>query len=242
MTGLVVPGRTGGFITGGGERDGLVRMALTSDGMDEDGIIDSPGVSSCDASNHFPSFLCTFCWIPQFAPSKPKTVGATSRISCETCWRAILDLSICWVCGEMVLRGDHLISLGWCFWHLACFSCLLCKTPLGSERLEELVEEEAFGLFEGVKRGKRDLLDEGVPIQRRKVRLGAIELERVPVCEECERKDVSDWPRRHSLGQLTAALDDRGLSCSRVAMFNEIIPEGPRLKEDNKVNITQTNC
>merc|ERR1712225_141435 len=53
-----------------------------------------------------------------------------TRIVCKPCWRAVLDLSICWVCGECIVRGDEVVSLGWCFWHRGCFGCLLCGTRL----------------------------------------------------------------------------------------------------------------
>lgn len=33
---------------------------------------------------------------------------------------------MCWVCGELVVRGDECVSLGWCFWHRACYGCLVC--------------------------------------------------------------------------------------------------------------------
>ncbi|KFY93779.1 hypothetical protein V500_03536 [Pseudogymnoascus sp. VKM F-4518 (FW-2643)] len=54
-----------------------------------------------------PSFLCTFCWLPQYPPSPLKTLGTESRICCQGCWEQILDLAICWVCGEVVVRCDE---------------------------------------------------------------------------------------------------------------------------------------
>jgi hypothetical protein len=50
---------------------------------------------------------------------------------CYQCWRAVLDLSICWVCGEIIARGDEVVSLGWCFWHWGCFGCLVYWGRLG---------------------------------------------------------------------------------------------------------------
>lgn len=76
-----------------------------------------------------PSFICTFCWSPQYPPSKPKLVGS-SRISCAFCHAAVLNLSICWACGEIIVRSQEVVSLGWCFWHRSCFGCLLCATRI----------------------------------------------------------------------------------------------------------------
>lgn len=58
-------------------------------------------------------------------------LGRSARLACELCTAALLDLSICWVCGEVVFRGDECVSFGWCFWHRACYGCLLC----GSRRI-----------------------------------------------------------------------------------------------------------
>merc|ERR1712225_136038 len=77
-----------------------------------------------------PAFTCTICWQRQARGSQPKLLGSSARIVCKPCWRAVLDLSICWVCGECIVRGDEVVSLGWCFWHRGCFGCLLCGTRL----------------------------------------------------------------------------------------------------------------
>lgn len=69
------------------------------------------------------SFLCTFCWVPQYPPSPLRTLGAESRICCLRCWEQILDLAICWVCGEVVVRCEDAVSLGWCFWHRGAGGC-----------------------------------------------------------------------------------------------------------------------
>ncbi|KAI1467283.1 uncharacterized protein F4812DRAFT_460132 [Daldinia caldariorum] len=34
------------------------------------------------------------------------------------------------VCGETVVRGEEGVSLGWCFWHRACYGCLFCGSRL----------------------------------------------------------------------------------------------------------------
>lgn len=69
-------------------------------------------------------FTCTFCYHLSAGP--PHVLGRSARLACAPCHAALLDLSICWVCGELVFRGDECVSLGWCFWHRACYGCLLC--------------------------------------------------------------------------------------------------------------------
>ncbi|KFY79483.1 hypothetical protein V499_01543 [Pseudogymnoascus sp. VKM F-103] len=85
-----------------------------------------------------PSFLCTFCWLPQYPPIHPKTLGTESRICCPPCYERILDLAICWVCGEVIVRTEEAVSLGWCFRHRHCFGRLICgeKLAVGDGRLE----------------------------------------------------------------------------------------------------------
>ncbi|KAK8055885.1 hypothetical protein PG993_001112 [Apiospora rasikravindrae] len=55
-------------------------------------------------------FTCTFCWHLSRGP--PHVLGRAARLTCEACYNAIIDLAICWVCGEVVCRGDECISLG----------------------------------------------------------------------------------------------------------------------------------
>jgi hypothetical protein len=30
----------------------------------------------------------------------------------------------------MIFRGDECVSFGWCFWHRACYGCLLCGSKV----------------------------------------------------------------------------------------------------------------
>ena len=71
-----------------------------------------------------PSFTCTFCHC--LTLGRPEVLGRSARLACYPCSSALLDLSICWVCGEMIVRGEECVSFGWCFWHRACYGCLLC--------------------------------------------------------------------------------------------------------------------
>ncbi|GKT53361.1 mediator of RNA polymerase II transcription [Colletotrichum tofieldiae] len=55
-------------------------------------------------------FTCTFCYQPSDDP--PHVVGHEARLTCSPCHAALIDLAICWVCGEIVYRGDECVSLG----------------------------------------------------------------------------------------------------------------------------------
>lgn len=68
-------------------------------------------------------FTCTFCH--ELCAGPPHILGRCARLACGACHTAILDLSICWVCGELIVRNSECVSFGWCFWHRACFGCLL---------------------------------------------------------------------------------------------------------------------
>ncbi|ROV89534.1 hypothetical protein VSDG_08537 [Cytospora chrysosperma] len=80
---------------------------------------------------HPETFLCTFCWRPRHAgdATPSMVVGRGARLACGPCYGALLDLAVCWVCGEVVFRGDECVSLGWCFWHRSCYGCLVCGDP-----------------------------------------------------------------------------------------------------------------
>ncbi|KAG5978770.1 hypothetical protein E4U55_005962 [Claviceps digitariae] len=92
-------------------------------------------------------FTCTFCY--RLSAQKPHVLGRSARLTCAECYAVIIDLSICWACGELVLREADSVSFGWCFWHRACYGCLLCgsrKLRLGvlsSRKLEASTDEEA---------------------------------------------------------------------------------------------------
>ncbi|KAI0874339.1 hypothetical protein GGS24DRAFT_516702 [Hypoxylon argillaceum] len=53
-------------------------------------------------------FTCTFCW--HVVPHKgggPSVLGPSARLACDACARAIVDLAICWVCGELVFHAEE---------------------------------------------------------------------------------------------------------------------------------------
>ncbi|KAK1598606.1 uncharacterized protein LY79DRAFT_505902 [Colletotrichum navitas] len=48
-------------------------------------------------------FTCTFCYQTS---EDPHVVGHEARLACSACHALLIDLAICWVCGEIVYRGD----------------------------------------------------------------------------------------------------------------------------------------
>ncbi|KAI8678830.1 hypothetical protein NCS55_00605500 [Fusarium keratoplasticum] len=50
-------------------------------------------------------FTCTFCFHLSNGP--PHVIGRSARLACSPCHAALLDLAICWVCGELIFRGDE---------------------------------------------------------------------------------------------------------------------------------------
>lgn len=169
-----------------------------------------------------PSFTCTICWHPQYPSSGPlaclsstgpKLLGTSARIVCHICWRAVLDLSICWVCGECIIRGDDVVSLGWCFWHRGCFGCLICGTKLRISDLNEDCTQSNYDACAGNTAG--------------------VELNEIPLCEVCEVETVGE--RR--IDVLERGLDnisrfDGGLSRDRLNMLSE--DNNDRVKEAPK--------
>jgi hypothetical protein len=79
----------------------------------------------------------------------------------------VLDLAICWVCGEVVFCGEECVNLGWCFWHRGCFGCLFC----GGKELAQEVLPEVGGVEDGIWFGSG--------------KGWRIEIEVMPLCEPC---------------------------------------------------------
>ncbi|APA10412.1 hypothetical protein SS1G_07101 [Sclerotinia sclerotiorum 1980 UF-70] len=166
-----------------------------------------------------PSFICTICWSPHHAPSKPRVLGRSSRIVCHQCWRAVLDLSICWVCGECIVRGDEVVSLGWCFWHRGCFGCLLCGVRLGEAFLRDCESESERGVEfgDGNRNGNGSETGDG------SARKGT-ELDKIPLCECCETETkIKGYGEKKVLerGLENVTKSDGGLTRSRLEKLDE---------------------
>ena len=129
------------------------------------------------------AFICTICWQHQPSGSKPKLLGTSARIVCQACWRAVLDLSICWVCGECIVRGDDVVSLGWCFWHRGCFGCLMCRTLMpvpGSEDTSSTDEKADHLSRSRAEWGERS--DGSSEYSQAISKTVGVELDKIPLC------------------------------------------------------------
>lgn len=76
------------------------------------------------------------CTFPSTAPAAlaalnphlgSEAYSSGPKVFCHKCWVWIHNLSICWTCGETVARGEEKVSYGWCWWHWACVSCMICR-------------------------------------------------------------------------------------------------------------------
>ena len=61
---------------------------------------------------------------PRKAPQQPKS---DDKHFCHRCWIRIYDLSVCWICGDIVHRSEERVGFGWCWWHWGCLGCLFCR-------------------------------------------------------------------------------------------------------------------
>ncbi|KAL3426767.1 mediator of rna polymerase ii transcription [Phlyctema vagabunda] len=181
------------------------------------------------------SFLCTVCWKFQYPPACPKLLDSSSRIVCAPCYNAILDLSICWRCGECVVRGEDVVSLGWCFWHRACFGCLVCGSYMNLDRFLNEIRTESLPSPSGSNLSSNsslhDIREEGHSGLR------GVELECIPLCDWC-RVETEGRPEEQVLeeGLKTVTSFDGGLSRSRHDKMTKDAPtsahktrEAPRL-------------
>ncbi|KAH8902566.1 hypothetical protein BR93DRAFT_254890 [Coniochaeta sp. PMI_546] len=119
------------------------------------------------------TFTCTFCW--HISSTSPRVVGRSARLACELCYNALLDLSICWVCGEIVVRGDDCVSLGWCFWHKSCYGCLICGNRIVAHgaTVRDVFMDEV----------DHENVRDGHPLKA--ARSQAKEIDEIPLCAHC---------------------------------------------------------
>lgn len=125
------------------------------------------------------------------------------------------------MCGECIVRGDEVVSLGWCFWHRACFGCLVCGTRIN------VGEGECDGEW-----GKWEALEEGGVSRGRKRKIG-IELETIPLCGVCEvETEGKNEKEVLETGLETVSRFDGGLSRDRYDMLS-------REKDDRRIKMSR---
>jgi hypothetical protein len=73
------------------------------------------------------------------------------------------------------VRGDEVISLGWCFWHKGCFGCLVCGArvdlPDSGDRGDDEMRKREWGRWNGSHEERR----RGI----------GVELRSIPMCDVC---------------------------------------------------------
>lgn len=167
-------------------------------------------------------YICTFCHhivTPTEPDSKPRTIGRSTRLACEACYDAILKLAVCWVCGEVVARGEDCVSLGWCFWHRACYGCLFCGSKRISKgvRIAELYGvEEKNAVEKGFDKGKQKSAmrqSESSGSKRRSIYADqegiAKEIDEVPLCAACAAETESSNLDSEQIAELSLSRIDK---------------------------------
>jgi len=110
------------------------------------------------------------------------------------------------VCGECIVRGDEVVSLGWCFWHCACFGCLVCGTRMS---LPAKKKDGEWGQWDDDASGER----------KRKI---GIELKHIPLCDNCDIETASHNNKEVlERGLETVSRFDGGLSRDRLDMLSQ---------------------
>lgn len=118
------------------------------------------------------------------------------------------------------MRGDEVVSLGWCFWHRGCFGCLLCGMRLGEAFLrdcEDRRERETGDL--GIGHGDGDGNGSGCGNGRR-----GTELDKIPLCEWCESETkIKGYGEKKVLerGLENVTKSDGGLTRCRLEKLDE---------------------
>ncbi|KAN0114896.1 hypothetical protein V8E51_004440 [Hyaloscypha variabilis] len=175
------------------------------------------------------AFICTICWQHQDPGAKPKLLGISARIVCHACWRAVLDLSICWVCGECIVRGDEVVSLGWCFWHRGCFGCLMCRTRMNVAGLEARVSKQT---------AEWDRWDGSEDNEFGRRRSVGIELDTIPLCNVCSVEMAAESQNQVLERGLECVSEiDGGLSRDRLDMLTELAEE-----RESGINLARGLC
>jgi hypothetical protein len=120
------------------------------------------------------------------------------------------------------VRGDEVVSLGWCFWHRGCFGCLICGMSMSVPRQNDEDKDnmvpttpvntvEATGEWGAWKYGGR---------KRR--RCVGVELEEIPLCSVCSVETAGDSHKQIlEKGLESVSRSDGGLSRDRLHMLSE---------------------
>lgn len=113
------------------------------------------------------------------------------------------------------MRGDEVVSLGWCFWHRGCFGCLICGTKIAPPSHNgESAPQRKWRSCDGS--------DDGVGQSKKRKRCAGVELEEIPLCSACEIETGGESQNiLLGKGLETVSKVDGGLSRNRLERFSE---------------------
>lgn len=134
------------------------------------------------------------------------------------------------------MRGEEVVSLGWCFWHRVCFGCLICGTSLDLP-LEDKDDEGELRWIDDDDPDEVAEADSGHadrPDRGRTRRQRGVELESVPLCSWCENATEGLYmDELLEMGLKNVTRKDDGLSKSRLDMLK-------RTKSKDAAQLQQT--
>jgi hypothetical protein len=110
------------------------------------------------------------------------------------------------------VRGDEVVSLGWCFWHRGCFGCLVCGGKLSLPRTSRGDNGMKWNSAAG---------PDGEQGGRKKKRMIGVELDKIPLCGVCEIETEGETQGQVlERGLEAVSRFDGGLSRDRLDMLS----------------------
>jgi hypothetical protein len=111
------------------------------------------------------------------------------------------------------VRGDEVVSLGWCFWHRGCFGCLVCGArvdiPDSKDSRDDGTRKREWGRWDGSHEERR----RGV----------GVELESIPMCDVCgnDTDGTGQYEVLKRGGLETVSKFDGGLGQDQLPMLSD---------------------
>jgi hypothetical protein len=118
------------------------------------------------------------------------------------------------------VRGDEVVSLGWCFWHRACFGCLVCGRQMDLRVFKDAGDSGCSTTWGAWDDCGKDGTGNGWSGKRK--RMIGVELEKVPLCVNCDVEMEGKGEKTvMERGLETVSRFDGGLSRDRLEMLSE---------------------
>ena len=131
----------------------------------------------------------------------------------------------------MIFREEECVSLGWCFWHRACYGCIFCSSRVlarGPSVRDLFFLPDCSSTKDETRRG------------------GVNEIEEIPLCQLCAREieedgvDEGEVMRR---GLERIAVVDGGVTTQRIKLAAERIQlDSRRLVNQDTARLTYESC